>query len=399
MSVGDSGSGLAVSYYIGHIIDETGQMAAVKSGLVPTPVLTTGTPYRMEIRYNGTNEFIFNIYNNSETIIGTAADTGNAFGTLLTDRKGLQVMALDRGGKIAVSIDSLETSNAAEAYIEYDGFESASSSPLNPSFWSTPEIAKKVTNDKKLLLLSHSYGNQLSTRSYLKHRFNYIECKVKIDSQSFQTGSSRGRARLDGMLYNDSRGPNSSLPYNGNEGNVYGQVVIEYSVSRGLYATAWVERINDSAWTSSEELISEQFKMPLSFDTEYILYMGLAGDILLVGIDSADGTQHAVGGHPIQTPKYLPFNPTFEMLARQVGNGAEGRMIAYFDDVRVSGDPLEKAGDVNVDGNVDLKDAIIGLQTLSGMNSNQSWVAGDINGDGKIGLPEVISTLNQISGD
>lgn len=53
------------------------------------------------------------------------------------------------------------------------------------------------------------------------------------------------------------------------------------------------------------------------------------------------------------------------------------------------------AGDVNLDGSIDLKDVIISLQTVTGSNNNNSWSYGDADGDGKIGMAEVLNVLIQ----
>ena len=60
--------------------------------------------------------------------------------------------------------------------------------------------------------------------------------------------------------------------------------------------------------------------------------------------------------------------------------------------------PVQK-GDVNGDGNVDLTDAILAVQIVSGITPTQAVYAGaDVNGDGKIGIEEVIYILQVISG-
>ena len=47
-------------------------------------------------------------------------------------------------------------------------------------------------------------------------------------------------------------------------------------------------------------------------------------------------------------------------------------------------------GDVNNDGTIDLKDAVLGLKVLSGIQSIESVDArADVDGDGKVGLSEV----------
>lgn len=60
-------------------------------------------------------------------------------------------------------------------------------------------------------------------------------------------------------------------------------------------------------------------------------------------------------------------------------------------------------GDINGDGNVDLVDAVIALQVISGMNpsgirTDYTSSGTDVNGDGRISMEEVIYILQRISG-
>jgi hypothetical protein len=60
---------------------------------------------------------------------------------------------------------------------------------------------------------------------------------------------------------------------------------------------------------------------------------------------------------------------------------------------------LTEQGDVNKDGSIDLADAIISLQVVSGIQTiTPVYKTGDVNGDGKIGLEEAIFVLQKISG-
>jgi len=61
-----------------------------------------------------------------------------------------------------------------------------------------------------------------------------------------------------------------------------------------------------------------------------------------------------------------------------------------------SAEPVK--GDLNGDNNVNLSDAILGLQVCIGLNPEGINLKGDVNSDGKIGLEEVIYILRKISG-
>jgi len=58
----------------------------------------------------------------------------------------------------------------------------------------------------------------------------------------------------------------------------------------------------------------------------------------------------------------------------------------------------DSPGDYNKDGNIDLKDAILPLQIMTGQSlAEVVYGSADINGDGKIGLEKVIYILQTIA--
>jgi hypothetical protein len=76
-----------------------------------------------------------------------------------------------------------------------------------------------------------------------------------------------------------------------------------------------------------------------------------------------------------------------------------GRVDAGESDPNSSESKPPEKGDVDWDGDVDLADAIITLQVVSGIQPiTPVYKTGDVNGDGKIGLEEAIFILQKISG-
>jgi hypothetical protein len=55
-------------------------------------------------------------------------------------------------------------------------------------------------------------------------------------------------------------------------------------------------------------------------------------------------------------------------------------------------------GDVNGDSKVDLADAILCLQVVSGLAPNNIFPNADVNEDGKIGLAEAIYAMQKVAG-
>ncbi len=57
-----------------------------------------------------------------------------------------------------------------------------------------------------------------------------------------------------------------------------------------------------------------------------------------------------------------------------------------------------ESGDLNGDGVVDLEDAVLALQIISGQVPSETiYPAADVNGDGKVGMAEVVYTLFLLS--
>ena len=83
---------------------------------------------------------------------------------------------------------------------------------------------------------------------------------------------------------------------------------------------------------------------------------------------------------------------TYRIAVASYGGGEEGNflvsVISSFGDVN---------GDVNGDGALNLEDALLALQAVSGDSSTDLDSAADISGDGRIGVAEVIFILNQLA--
>jgi beta-lactam-binding protein with PASTA domain len=76
-----------------------------------------------------------------------------------------------------------------------------------------------------------------------------------------------------------------------------------------------------------------------------------------------------------------------------------GRVDAGESDPTSSSSKLDEKGDVNKDAKIDLADAIISLQVVSGIEPiTPVYKTGDVNGDGKIGLEEAVFILQKVSG-
>jgi len=90
-------------------------------------------------------------------------------------------------------------------------------------------------------------------------------------------------------------------------------------------------------------------------------------------------------GFPVVTSEYSQGDGTFATRGTAV--------------VALSGKTDEQIyiGDINHSGTIDLRDAILVLKVVVGMDPSEIFSDADINGDGKIGLAEVIHILQAVS--
>ncbi|WP_136808716.1 hypothetical protein [Desulfosediminicola flagellatus] len=397
---------LTPGYYIGRFTDEnwtysniTGSVFGDSQG-VPLQ-LAIGTSYQASLVWDGDHGFTFTILDNAGNILAENTVSGPAAIAAISGDRRARVRARN-GGQIAARIHDFYTAgeilNGVPQFTLLDDF---TSSLLSSVKWKMPEMVLEVTPEHDLRLLSQSFGDTQSTRLKLAEKLPYVEVRVRIDEQSVISGDAQGRMRLASYLYNDSHGPGSGNSYNGHEGDYWAKVMLEYvktnEYPEGRFrAQFYVTRVLDADFSSDAQQYSTDFTMPISFNAEYILHLGFNGEVLVGGIYSGDKSQHEIAVYMPTTDVYPGFNPSTEVISRVRGNGTTGMLQVFVDEIKVAGESLEKEGDVNVDGSVDLKDAILSLKTLTGSSGYDSWTKGDADGDGRIGLPEAVFILDAL---
>jgi hypothetical protein len=120
---------------------------------------------------------------------------------------------------------------------------------------------------------------------------------------------------------------------------------------------------------------------------------------------------HQITGPPVALSDSIVVQPTFT----SPDIGPDGAFLVFqltvTDHSRLHSSDLcvvnvnwvDAKGDIDKNGFVDLADAIIGLQVLSGMNpiavrSDYTSSNADVNGDSKVGLEEVVYVLQKVAG-
>lgn len=399
--IGDTGSGYKAWFTLSEVTSADGSTwnVIVSQEISLSQALAVGSTYALEIVYNGNNGFTFKVHavntgTSSETLIGSSTYTGPDKRSTYASARALKSRV--SGGRLIAAYDNVKTGGDGTSYTLYDDFSAA---PLDQTKWNKLEYTIERTTSGQARLLSHSNGDTQRTVLGFKRRFQYTEAVITIDPNSWQNNGARGRGQLAGYLYNESHGPNSGQPYNGAEGDIFvHNQISKKSSEENFIGNTWHSRTLDAADTSWDQEYYRQFALPIATSQRYKLFIGWGGEFLVLGIQNLTTMAVEAEIKPIESAKYLPFTDFHALRSRVDGNGGQGVQISSFDDVYVSGDELAIDGDLNVDGNVDLSDAILGLKTLTGDNAMQTWSAGDVNGDGRIGLPEVMEVMNKVSG-
>ena len=153
-------------------------------------------------------------------------------------------------------------------------------------------------------------------------------------------------------------------------------------------------------------------------DTGYDLRVNIAATIFngtINGYVRIKGTNTPIGDAIVRTSKNLADislpTGTYRIGGHESGNALIFAEASGFDSYTASiyVDPIEITrhdiyltpqnipGDLNMDGTINLKDAILAGYILTNMDlSSQFWILSDISGDGKIGTEEMVYILNDI---
>ena len=161
-------------------------------------------------------------------------------------------------------------------------------------------------------------------------------------------------SRIAGWYYNDSRGPGSGVPYNGNEGDIWVSNGIRLNEDNQLVAHCYIQRCNiadpwGGDWT---DLLNEDFTASIGFDTEYTLSIEYTGSKFLLKCN--DETYQ----YDVTSARHPPFKPQRELRSRvYAGPGEPGFLSADFDDVYAitDGTPIRVPDDVaTIQGAIDI---------------------------------------------
>lgn len=311
------------------------------TGVITLPgTLLFGNPYAAEIQYNVVNgEFTFIVDGTNRTASGPQKIGEAAFPH---QNLAASTRCCGVNPSIHATFDDVTGSGGL-----LDDF---SSDLLDRSKWANHSGAQVLSSrvdpavtGKLFMFVSDENilpDGKSSTDLVLRERNpNRIEAEVSISSDSVLDPGLRGRARLNGYAYNESRdGGIDAFPYNGCDGDVYVQVEINLR-NDSLYATAFAGS-ETAACETDETLVSEIFTQLLEFDTPYLIWIERDDEDLILGLGDEEYR------HTITTPTYPPspsaYNGFRRLSARIQGTstsfigGADGVFEMLVDNVYVN---------------------------------------------------------------
>jgi hypothetical protein len=105
---------------------------------------------------------------------------------------------------------------------------------------------------------------------------------------------------------------------------------------------------------------------------------------------TTDGTAPSESSSVYSAPISISETTTLKFFAKDQAGNSEGVKEIFYNIKYVS------SGDINADGTVDLSDAVMAMQVLSGIPVVQPVCkSADVNGDGKIGIADVIYIIQK----
>jgi uncharacterized protein (TIGR02145 family) len=315
--VGSDGNLQAVAYVVRSNDAQGTQWSRLFSHDFSLPV-TFDTMYTFSIEYTGT-QLIFSCegqtvhYSISTAVYEPSRVTRMLYSKIYagTGQKGLFDTFYDN---VAL----------ARSGLFYDEFES---SDIDPAKWQGLKTVREVS-DGRLNLGVETIDSSLSVGINSATSTDYLQAEIGVSSTSAIEGGASGYARIGGYFYNDSRGPGSGLPHNGEEGDIFPYAGLVMGSDGNLQAVAYVVRSDDSQGTQWSRLFSHDFSLPVSFDTMYTFSIEYTGSQFIF----------SCGGQTVQysisTPTYEPSRTTRMLYSKiYADTGQKGMFDTFYDNV------------------------------------------------------------------
>ena len=276
INVGDMGNGLEAWWHILQSTDKYFQTSdeLAAGTLIGPGILNLNTEYPIKIDYDGTTGFTFTLNGVSVSENGPVKKTTADYGFRRLSAGAVPDDNSDNDPiSIAATFDNIKTNG-----FPFDDF---SSPQLDMTKWQH-DTARRYINNGRLKLEAVNQLENSRESAYIRPDFpqykdaDCMQATLNLQSNSVVPMGARGRLRLEGYWYNTSF--NDTSGYNGFEGNVWGQVVIEKIEDGRIRATAYAEEADDAAYNNYTQLFFHEFNLSVSMNTDYIVGIKLDKD-------------------------------------------------------------------------------------------------------------------------
>ena len=324
--IGNRGNGGLEAYWeVEEILDDnvTSSNQLDSGTLLTAGTLDYGTPYEVKLAYDGDKGFIFTVAGASTTFSGP--DRKAAAGFLF---KGLSTGIDSDGGSdigyVSAFFDDVRINNEQALYDDF------SNAPLDPARWKVLEYVREIT-DEKLRLNIQANGAQRSAEIVPQdQRTKYFEAKVLVEGGSKLSSGAGGAARVAGWYYNEKRGPESGIPYDGNKDDVWVDIRLSLDSNNNLTANCFIWRSDSPDGSGPGTFLFDQpFSNLIAFDTMHTL------SIKQVGKKFTFRCNNETYEYMVTTNMFEPSDGQYRQLLTRVyaDPGQSGYMMARFDDV------------------------------------------------------------------
>ncbi len=302
--------------------------------------LETGEEYLISLSYDNSKQFTFSFDDAINVINGP--DRGGSLPTFHSIKKiGVRSYMSD-AMEAAVGTRTISANIGAVSVngSTFDDFDPA----LDNSVWRRGERKASVDTGNDALKIEIHSREASNSGDIQRNEHNqslpleFAESKIveaSLKLVSVDPGT-QGRTRISGVWYNSDK---TNGQYDGRQGNVFAQLVIERKSDETYRAFAYASRVLDKEWTSEEEVFPfHLMEIPnggLILGKVYDLSLELtATELIFIITDSQTPANTVTLTHTITTPIY-PVAPgtAFHQVQTRINPGNLGSMIAEVDDI------------------------------------------------------------------
>jgi hypothetical protein len=213
-------------------------------------IISFDTEYELSVEFTGTS-IVFKC--NSETL--TYIIEGPIYPSSI-DNGSINAYVNGSSGEciyLKTQIDNISFDKNGTIYDTFEGIN------LDSTKWDDGEFIRQIEDGKLRLKVERCNETGYNTVSpTVTNESGYIEAKVTVNEGNVSQGKT-GFARLASYFYNEKRGPESGLDYNGYQDNVWSTVQILLDDTGTLEAVAGVWRSDDPGESYGTSLLYEDF--------------------------------------------------------------------------------------------------------------------------------------------